>query len=467
MKGQSRLNLKCNYQKFKRHLKVKGIFYAFWRGIKYLIFLIKKSTDKPPPPHKSIKPPPPHKSIKPLSFTFDFRKIKDNYLDIMGVFSKKFALKGPHSVQIDLTNKCNNNCIACWCNSYLFPEKRNDEQSLSYEKVFLLIDMLKKMGTKEIYLAGGGEPFMYPQILEVIKHIKKRGFICSLNTNFTLVDDAMIQELLKLRLNYLIVSIWAGTHQVYKDAHPGKDERTFYRIGQMLKFLGEIKRETPYVCINNVIFNGNYKDMENMVNFALEVNADAVNFAVVDVLPGFTDKLLLNEIQRQEVLGTIKRIMSRKEVKRKIDFWSIERFIERMSNSFSNEGNYDKGLIDNIPCYTGWLFSRILANGDVNACLKAHRIPVGNIYKQSFKKIWNSQNQQEFRNRSCVIGRQDPFFAYIGNNPEIRDAGCYRSCDDFKRNLIMDRRIKSLSFLEKKLCRAGGRFLNLIKREKK
>jgi len=36
------LSLKSNYQKFKLHLGNGGLFYAFWQGIKYFIFLIRK-----------------------------------------------------------------------------------------------------------------------------------------------------------------------------------------------------------------------------------------------------------------------------------------------------------------------------------------------------------------------------------------------------------------------------------------
>jgi len=49
--------LKSNCQKFKKHLKTGGLPYAFWRGIKYFIFLIKKQRDrfKHPPEIMIIK----------------------------------------------------------------------------------------------------------------------------------------------------------------------------------------------------------------------------------------------------------------------------------------------------------------------------------------------------------------------------------------------------------------------------
>ncbi len=40
------MNLRANYQKFKRHFKTRGVFYAFWRGVKYCVFLIKRQRDR-------------------------------------------------------------------------------------------------------------------------------------------------------------------------------------------------------------------------------------------------------------------------------------------------------------------------------------------------------------------------------------------------------------------------------------
>ena len=40
------MNIETNYQKFRSHLKREGLLYAFWRGIKYFIFLLRKQRDK-------------------------------------------------------------------------------------------------------------------------------------------------------------------------------------------------------------------------------------------------------------------------------------------------------------------------------------------------------------------------------------------------------------------------------------
>ncbi len=75
---------------------------------------------------------------------------------VAGILDGSDAFTGPLSVQIDLTNKCNNNCIGCWCNSPLLGNKAMDPETkrkkLPFELVKKLIDELDKMCVREIFI---------------------------------------------------------------------------------------------------------------------------------------------------------------------------------------------------------------------------------------------------------------------------------------------------------------------------
>ncbi|MBW2096491.1 MAG: hypothetical protein JRI80_16580 [Deltaproteobacteria bacterium] len=49
--------------------------------------------------------------------------IKQN-LDLCGILNAPFAFSGPGIAQIDLTNNCNNACIACWCHSPMLGDQK-------------------------------------------------------------------------------------------------------------------------------------------------------------------------------------------------------------------------------------------------------------------------------------------------------------------------------------------------------
>lgn len=380
----------------------------------------------------------------------NFGKIKKRWLNALGIYHGSRAFKGPDCVQIDLTSNCNNNCISCWCNSPLLEERAykgaKKHKTLPTQLVFSLLDELAGMGTKELYFSGGGEPFMHPDIIPILSHAKALSLECCVNTNFTLVNEKVVKQLLDMSVDALTVSVWAATPQTYALTHPNKDEATFYRIKDTLKMLNSLKKGgRPFIKIYNVISNLNYREIEPMVKFAAETGSEAVEFTVVDTIPGATDKLTLDQEQRREVLDQCERILAKDP---KVRVLNMEHFRRRLSDAHADQAQYDSGFLGKCPCYVGWVFSRIMPDGDVNFCLKAHRIPVGNLYKDSFHEIWNSVRQKEFRKKALKFDVTDEFFRSIGNDENCK-VGCYKSCDDLGRNKQAQQQLGSLTFPEK------------------
>jgi len=399
--------------------------------------------------------------LRKKNVRYVIHKVKDNYLDMLGIFNGKYAFKGPNTIQIDLTDYCNNNCIACWCNSPLLAQERlnKPKDMLPTKLVKDLISETSRMGTREIYFSGAGEPFMHPDILEIIQHAKKLGIACAINTNFTLIDEEIIRELIDLKIDNLTVSVWAGSADIYKALHPNKQEEDFHRICDMLYLLNSKKNLFPRVKIYNVICNINYHQIRQMIDFACKAKAEFVEFTVVDTIPNATDKLILTAQQAQAVLEQCEAV---KDMTRDCrdnhhpQILNFEHFLRRVSNSDARQAEYDSQFIDTLPCYAGWLFARIMPNGDVNSCLKSHRFPVGNLHKDSFKKIWNSRKQIYFRKKTIGARKDDPFFSLIGNDPDCK-IGCYKSCDDIGRNIAMHNKVQSLSGYEKYILKVLGK----------
>ncbi|MCD6080943.1 MAG: radical SAM protein [Candidatus Omnitrophica bacterium] len=381
------------------------------------------------------------------------RNIINNYLDIIGILDGRYGYKGPFHVQIDLTNTCNNNCIGCWCNSPLLEEKRMPPEVkslyLPVDVVKELLDEIKALGASEVYYSGGGEPFTHPDIMEILEYTKKLGLTCYVNTNFTLIDKDKIDRLISAGIDHLTVSIWAGTAETYARTHPNKNESTFYDIKERLQYLNTRKIEKPYIKLYEVIFTMNYQEIREMIDFARVTGCESVEFTLIDTIPGKTDKLALKPSETAVLYKICKEI--EKELTPDFNYHGVhlfrfDQFIRRISDEHDVvEAKYDRNIIDSIPCYIGWLFARILPDGNVNSCLKSHRFPVGNLYEKTFSEIWNSNPQMYFRQKTLCYKKEDRFFRLIGNDPDIQEAGCYKSCDDIGRNLHMHKKIMSLT----------------------
>ncbi len=386
----------------------------------------------------------------------------------MGMMDGQKVYSGPFLVQLDVTNRCNNDCLACWCRSPLLSEKIMDpetqKQTLSFERVSQLLEELHQMGTQEIYIAGGGEPFMHPQFMEILRIIKNYGMIVYINTNFTLVDKKKAEQIVDLGVDHLTISLWAGTPETYSKCHPNKTEETFHQIVDVVKYLVSIKEERPFIKLYNVISKVNYHEIEQMVDIACETGVESVEFTMVDTIPGYTDTLLLSKDERIELIEISNFVQEKvekinKEKNKNLILFRFDEFIRRISTEEDTlEGHYDKNIVDSIPCYVGWFFVRILPDGNVNSCLKSHRIPIGNIYNQSFKEIWASEKQAEFRRKTKVYKKDDPYFSLIGNDPCAK-VGCYKSCDNLGHNQHVHKILKSMGFGKKLLLHSGRYFM--------
>jgi len=366
----------------------------------------------------------------------DNTKIPD---DIRGAIDGSSVYSGPEQVVIDLTNRCNNNCIACWTGSPLLRDKTPGDYFKSLEFPFELmleiIENLHKLGTQRIRFTGGGEPFMHPNFLALIEKVKSLGMICSLTTNFTLVDENAVEKLISFKLDEIAVSLWAGDPVTYSRVHPNKTEKTFNRIKKLLSKLGNGKERLPRLTIANVLFNMNYQSALQMFEFAKQVNADAVYYTLVDPIPGYTDSLLLTPGQSKELLASLNEIelMAQNQMDAHIiELENFEQLKRRISNPDSRDGHYDSNIIDSIPCYIGWMFCRLLPDGTVSPCCRGVNKSMGSLFENTFEEIWHSKTYTEFRQNAKKMRKGHPYFHPIG---------CDTTCDNLMHNLDMHRRI--------------------------
>lgn len=398
-------------------------------------------------------------------------------LDYMAFMQGLTPTLGPRHVQVDLTDRCNSNCIACWCNSPLVTEEDKssiERQRAEMEKqtVFRLLESLSGLGTSELDFSGGGEPFMHQDAMEIFEYAKRLGFRVCINTNFTIPDRTNLEKLVRLNLDRLIISLWAATPETYQATHPNKKSETFDNLVEKLKTLRELKRlhrkKSPYVVLYNVIFNLNYHEIHSMYELAERVGADAVEFALMDAIPDKTDVLLLNDDQLKQAADQFATIVPPdispvlRPLRKLFGTLSLDSlwpgsephireaslFLQRLQEDSSSYGTYDKKLIHDTPCLAGWAFSRIMADGAVAPCLKAHRAPVGNVYNEDFSEIWKGEAQNQFRLKSASGKYNDPLFGQIGNNA-LGELGCEKICDDMGRNRDLMRKIKEMDPIQR------------------
>ena len=362
-----------------------------------------------------------------------------NLLLFLGIKSRRWTYIGPLWIQIDITNRCNNNCLYCWARSPLLDDKKADKKwqttELPLPLLKNLIHDLHRLHAGSIHLSGGGEPFMHPHFIDIVRIIKEKNFYCDITTNFTLANKNIINELVKLQVNSITVSMWAGNADTYSKLHPPAGKETFYRVQELLKYLSSLKKNNkfPVIKICNVISRINFKEIEQMIDFAEDVNADAYFFQVMDPVRGKTEELLLSDEERLDlikILDDISPKIDKLGCQKNIRVYGFDDFKRRLLSNHAGKGFYEVGTAKQIPCYAGWVFSRITADGNVNFCLKTDEFPVGNIYKNSFRRIWFSKDYAMFR-KMRITGQEN-------NRYSLR---CNTTCDNYDQNMMVHEKL--------------------------
>ena len=219
---------------------------------------------------------------------------------------------------------------------------------------------------------------------------------------------------------------------LYTKLH-NRDADSFFKLKNNLKFLNITKSPKLYTRVCAIINNMNYPGIKDLVNLAAETGCSTVEFRVPDVIPGVTDLFLLDKSQLAFVKRDFINIV-KDQNSRNCDVKIINKdiFLRRILSNKACYGEYDS-FIDKVPCYAGWLFLRLRANGDFNSCLKSHRIPIGNIYKEDVFSVWNNSLQEEFRDQALCTPKDRRYFRNVGNGNDGA-VGCRRICDNILLN---------------------------------
>lgn len=167
----------------------------------------------------------------------------------------------PINAILELTPLCNMNCDMCFVR--LSPDELSKQGRLrSLDEWISLAESLKKAGTLFILLTGG-EPLLYPDFRELYIYLIQSGFIVTINTNGTLLNDDWADFFLQYRPRRINITLY------------GKDEESYNKLchyptgySKALNALSLLKERKIDVKLNGSITNINMQDIDSLIDIA-------------------------------------------------------------------------------------------------------------------------------------------------------------------------------------------------------
>ena len=165
--------------------------------------------------------------------------------------------------KISLTDKCNLKCVYCMPDGVYENNLIND--TLSFNDYKFIINGLSQVGIRKIRFTGG-EPLLYPHLIELIKYTRIE---CNINdiaiTTNGIGLDEMAYELKQSGLKTVNISLDSHKSYRYKSITRGSN------LADVLKSINECLSLGLKVKINCVVINGfnddEIYDFINMTNY--------------------------------------------------------------------------------------------------------------------------------------------------------------------------------------------------------
>lgn len=160
---------------------------------------------------------------------------------------------------IELTTKCNVNCVHCynWWKQNREPVLHQD----SYKKAFRLVDHLIKKTTVERITFTGGEPTISERFIELVLHAKLNKKKVTIITNGN-GDTEIYRKLTELQTDLIEFSI----HSLHSDIHDGITQKPGSwqkAVSNMSLVLSQGKAAVPVI----VVTKSNYKYIADTLRF--------------------------------------------------------------------------------------------------------------------------------------------------------------------------------------------------------
>jgi len=313
-----------------------------------------------------------------------------------------------------ITPLCNLKCVMCGQRgdkgvlkgSYAAQESR---KIVPLERYKQLVDEMKI--SKPIFYMWGGEPFLYPDFMELSKYIVENDIVLSVNTNGTYLEKHA-QQIVRDGWHALFVSL-DGFEDV-NDTIRGKGSyerviKGFEAINREKKKQGKHK---PYMGIVTTVSNMNYLYLDQL---AEAVKDFKLSWHIINLGTYTCDSVVeQHKNEFMEKLDTESKCLEAYNTgyNSGIDgdkFSEILKRVHSLDNGYPiitvpainpdkiSEYYGNPEIPVRVDCPVPWSQANIDYNGDVHFCADYPDYVIGNIMDNSFEEIFNNDRAAKFR----------------------------------------------------------------------
>lgn len=180
------------------------------------------------------------------------------------LFHRASQRKIPLSGTFEVSPMCNFDCKMCYV-------RLSKEQVESHSRKMLTLDQWKRLADEAekkglLYLLiTGGEPFLWPDFWELYEYVSRKGFVVSINSNGSMIDESAVERLKKCPPSRINITLYGATNETYERLC--QTQNGFTKVDKAIRAL---KAAGIQVKLNCSLTPYNVCDLEKMIRYAEE-----------------------------------------------------------------------------------------------------------------------------------------------------------------------------------------------------
>lgn len=289
----------------------------------------------------------------------------------------------PIGININLTFQCNLNCRYCYQT-----RSNSDAEKLDLDKCLMLIREAAELGVVYVGLTGG-EPTLFNGWTILLEEILKLGMIPLFTTNGVVIGENpdIANHLKEIGLKEIAVSLDASNPELHH--YITRSHNTYSKVRNAISSL---VNSGINVSVKSVLVKENIKDIENLIDLLVNLGVSEIGITSCGLGACGSDANKIPRINSDDIAIVWEKI----KVKNK-QYSGICKIYPSEDTSCMLDEN------DWYPCGGLYFGMIIFPSGKVSICDKLREdtsFVYGDVFKNSLKEIWGSEDLRQLRERT-------------------------------------------------------------------
>lgn len=217
--------------------------------------------------------------LKPASVDRRLRPVRDRVLK-EGRNVKPPEARRWRLWQVETSFACNLECVMC---PWRGIRQQSDEDGLMDDSVWAALrPHLHEVA--EVDFSGGGEPLLHLNLADWIAEAKQAECKAGFLTNGSFLDQSVALRMIRAGVDWIALSVDGARKEAFESIRKGADFDTFRENVRCLNALRSGK--VPRILFNFVMMPSNIEQLQEIVQLAVDLHVDQVNFKQCDVVRG-------------------------------------------------------------------------------------------------------------------------------------------------------------------------------------